>query len=157
MLCLCPLCHSGSPVKRCLLPDGEKKGLKAQNGHHTPLLLIIITSSSSSSSSSSTNTSEAHPLASVLGMYRVCAWAEKLPLCAVIIVRVISFFLFLFFFFYFKKWRPVREAWELSPLYKAITIPPDLTGARASHRSSSSTTRPEAWTGLWRMPCARGY
>lgn len=84
-------------------------------------------------------------------MYPVCAWAEKLPLCAVIIVRVISFL---------RKWRLVREVWELSRLYKAITIPADLTGARASasfSTSSSSTTRPAAWTGLWMMPCARGY
>lgn len=50
-------------------------------------ITTIIITSSSSNSSNSTTTSEAHPLASVPGMYPVCAWAEKLPLCAVIIVE----------------------------------------------------------------------
>ena len=63
--------------------------------------------------------------------------------------RVISFL---------RKWRLVREVWELSVLFKAITTRADLTGApgTASTSTSSSTTRPAAWTGLWRMPCARG-
>lgn len=82
-------------------------------------------------------------------MCPVCAWAERLPLCAVIIVRVISFL---------RKWRLVRAVWELSRLYKATTTLADLTGAQETATfSTSSTTRPAVWTGLWRMRCARGY
>ncbi|MEQ2196068.1 hypothetical protein XENOCAPTIV_023371 [Xenoophorus captivus] len=38
------------------------------------------------------------------------------------------------FSFFLRKWRLVREVWELSLLYKAMTTPADPTGTRVSAR-----------------------
>ena len=84
-LLLCP--HQGPcwEFGMCRWKKGKKPKMATIPCFTITIIIIIVTSSSSSNST--TTTSEAHPLASVPGMYPVCAWAEKLPLCADIIVE----------------------------------------------------------------------